>query len=140
VQKTGYVVVQEWLPAAAHGEKRMLLLAGEPIREKKEVAIYRRLAPANGSRARGTRKACELGKAEQRIVDVLGPKLVSDGLYFVSIDVCGDKVVEVNVFTPGGIHTSNELYDMDVGDVVVRDLERRIAVRQAYRKSLERVA
>src|SRR5262249_33709105 len=44
VRKTGYVVVQEYLPDAAHGEKRLLLLGGEPVRCGKRVAIYRRLA------------------------------------------------------------------------------------------------
>jgi glutathione synthase len=150
IRKTGYLVVQEYLPDAAQGEKRLLLLGGEPIRVGDRVAIYRRLldegvglAPhrnGDGAGSRGVRKRCEFGAAEQRIVDLLRPKLVSDGLYFVGVDLCGDKVLEVNVFTPGGAHSNRELYDLDVAEVVVRDLERRVVVRQAYRKTLERVA
>ncbi|MBI4512119.1 MAG: hypothetical protein HY698_20975 [Deltaproteobacteria bacterium] len=157
VRKTGYVVVQEYLPEAAHGEKRLLLLGGEPIRVGNRVAIYRRLreveageglngiakkCPA-GTRPgpiRSLRKRCEFGPVEQHIVDLLRPKLLADGLYFVGVDIVGSKVLEVNVFTPGGIHANRELYGIDVAGVVVRDLERRVAVRQAYKKSTERVA
>jgi glutathione synthase len=143
VRKTGYLVVQEYLPDAAQGEKRLLLLNGEPIRQDGKVAIYRRMVDeVEGTAAghRGTRKRCTFGPVEQRIVDLLRPKLLSDGLYFVGVDIVGDRVQEVNVFTPGGAHASWELYGLDVGEVVVRDLERRVQVRRAYRKSLEHVA
>jgi glutathione synthase len=156
VRKTGYVVVQEYLPDATQGEKRLLLLGGDPIRIGKRVAIYRRMvadaglpgvpkpkakanASANGE-GPGGRRRCDFGDAEQKIVDLLRPKLVSDGLYFVSVDIVGDKVLEVNVFTPGGIHSNRELYGIDVAEVVIRDLERRVEVRRAYRKTLDRVA
>jgi glutathione synthase len=162
VRKTGYVVVQEYLPDATQGEKRLLLLGGEPIRIGKRVAIYRRMladdglpgAPkpkakhrdgGNGKNSKngegpGGRRRCEFGEAEQRIVDLLRPKLVADGLYLVSVDIVGDKVLEVNVFTPGGVHSNRELYGIDVAEAVVRDLERRVEVRRAYRKTLDRVA
>jgi glutathione synthase len=141
VRKTGYVVVHEFLPEAAQGEKRLLLLAGEPIKSGRQVAIYRRLADENAQalggqngRSRGERKRCELGPAEQRIVELLRPKLVEDGLYFVAVDIVGTKVLEVNVFTPGGIHANIEVNGIDVADIVIKDLERRIEVRKAYRK------
>lgn len=144
VRKTGYLVIQEYLPDAAQGEKRLLLLGGEPIRAGKHVAIYRRIIEEGGRNGSASpprhRKRTAFGPAEQRLVDLLRPKLVSDGLYLVSVDLVGDKVLEVNVYTPGGIHTARELYGFDVAEVVVRDLERRVEVRRAYRKTLERVA
>lgn len=128
VRKTGYIVVQEYLPEAAQGEIRLLLLAGEPIRGPAgRVAVYRRVE--------GERKAHDFGPGEQKIVDLLRPKLLADGLYFVGVDLVGEKVLEVNVFTPGGIHPNLELYGLDVSEAVVRDLERRVEVRRAYRKS-----
>lgn len=151
VRKTGYLVVEEYLREAAQGEKRLLLMAGEPIREGKHVAIYRRLPSEEGppqhgdtqGRKRGgesTHKRCELSACDQRIVDLLRAKLVSDGLYFVGVDIVGSKVLELNVFTPGGIHANQTLYGFDVAEVMVRDLERRVEVRRAYKKTLERVA
>jgi glutathione synthase len=137
VRKRGYLVVQEYV-ADAGGEKRLLLLCGEPLRDGRRVAIYRRAADEGvaGDESHLRRRRAELGPAERRIVDLLRPRLAADGLYLVSVDLAGDKVLEVNVFTPGGAHACAELYGIDVGDVVVRDLERRIEVRRAYDRSL----
>jgi len=130
VRKTGYMVAQEYLPEVTQGEKRLLLLGGEPIRHGGQVAIYRRWP--DGTR----REATTFGAEEQRIVDLLRPRLEADGLYFVGVDIVGSKVLEVNVYTPGGIRANHELYGFDVSESVVRDLERRVEVRRAYRKSV----
>ena len=65
------------------------------------------------------------------------PKLLADGLYFVGVDIVGDKVLEVNVFTPGGIHAIHELYGIDVAEIVIRDLDRRVRLRAAYRTTFD---
>jgi glutathione synthase len=140
VRKAGYVIAQEYLPAVARGDKRVLLLNGEPIRCGKHVAAYRRMRPKddirNNMHVGGQRKRCDFSEVEWRICDLLRPRLVGDGLYFVGVDVVGDKVLEINVFAPGGIHNINELYGVNVGERVVEDLEKRVAVRAAYEQAL----
>ena len=61
---------------------------------------------------------------------------MADGLYFVGVDLVGDKILEINVFAPGGIHNINELYDIDVGTAVIRDLERKVELRGVYRDGI----
>ena len=63
-------------------------------------------------------------------------RLVADGLYFVGVDLVGDKILEINVFAPGGIHNINELYDVDVGTAIIRDLERKVELRGVYRDAI----
>ncbi len=123
VRERGYVVVQEYLPA--QGEKRLLLLHGEPVRAGDRVALYRR----HGAE----RRRCEFGEVEERIARRLGPKLRDDGLDLASVDIVGDKAVEVNVFTPGGFRANMELYGLDVGDKVIEHLERTCASAPASR-------
>lgn len=137
VRKRGYLVVQEYVTDAGGGEKRLLLLGGEPLRDGRRVAIYRRSAEDSiaGDEPTPRRRRADFGPAEGRIVDLLRPRLAADGLYLVGVDLAGDKVLEVNVYTPGGAHACAELYGIDVGDVVVRDLERRLEVRRAYERS-----
>src|SRR5262245_10539261 len=146
VTKDGYAVAQEYLPEVEQGEKRLLLLNAEPIRVGDRVAIYRRKPaavragqPTNGARAETVpaRGKCDFGPVEARICDILRPKLLADGLYFVGVDIAGDKILELNVFTPGGIHSIHELYGMDVADIVIRDLERRVRLRAAYRTTFD---
>jgi glutathione synthase len=142
VTKGGYAIAQEYLPEIEEGEKRMLLLGAEPIRAGKHVAIYRRhgvMGGPNGapSETPGTRSRCEFGRAEARICELIRPRLLADGLYLVGVDMVGDRIIELNVFTPGGIHSVHELYGIDVADSVIRDLERRVRLRAAYRTTFD---
>lgn len=142
VTQTGYAVAQEYLPEIEQGEKRLLLLGAEPIRVGKRVAIYRRQAVIGMAgnavpEAAQTRSRADFGPVEARICEIMRPKLLADGLYLVGVDIVGDKVLELNVFTPGGIHSVLELYGIDVADIVVRDLERRTRVRAAYRTTFD---
>jgi glutathione synthase len=144
VTKEGYAVAQEYLPEAEQGEKRLLVLGGAPIRVGDQVAIYRRIPAIRGARdgvemgdGRGSRKKCEFGRTEARLCDILRPKLLADGLYLVSVDIAGDKILELNVFTPGGIHSIGELYNIDVADLVIRAIERRVRLRAAYRTTFD---
>jgi glutathione synthase len=136
ITEDGYAVAQEYLPEAEEGEKRLLLLAGEPIRDGKQVAIYRRL-PGLGDRTQKKpslkRRRCGFGAAEESICDLLRPKLLADGLHFVSVDLAGGKILELNAFSPGGIHSLREIYRMDVAQIILLDLERRVRLRKTYR-------
>jgi glutathione synthase len=140
VTKDGYAVAQEYLPESEQGEKRLLLLNAEPIRAGDRVAIYRRrpaLGPGGARDGVPARGKCDFGAVEARICDILRPKLLADGLHFVGVDIVGDKLLELNVFTPGGIHSIQELYGLDVADIVIRDLERRVRLRAAYRTTFD---
>jgi len=158
VTKEGYALAQEYLPEADQGEKRLLLLNAEPLRIGDRVAIYRR-RPArkgaqssvksvgtSGAKAGGTsgtktstsvRGRCDFGPVEARICDILRPRLLADGLTFVSVDIVGDRILELNVFTPGGLHAISELYGVDASEVVIADLERRVRLRAAYRTTFD---
>jgi glutathione synthase len=143
VTKNGYAIAQEYLPEIAEGEKRLLLLGGEPIRFGKRVAIYRRHMALGGADSGttevppGKRSRCDFGPAEARICELIRPKLLADGLYLVGVDIVGDKIIELNVFTPGGIHSIHELYKVDIAEIVIKDLERRVRLREAYRTTFD---
>jgi len=140
VRRAGYVIVQEYLSAAAKGDKRVLLLGGAPLCVGSTVAAYKRMHPKddirNNMHVGGSRRRTEFLEAERRICDLLRPRLVADGLYFVGVDLVGDKILEINVFATGGIANINELYDIDVGTAVIRDLERKVELRSVYREPI----
>jgi glutathione synthase len=144
VTKEGYALAQEYLPEAEQGEKRLLLLNAEPIRVGDRVAIYRRRAVSgsgngarNGPGGGAMRGKCDFGPVEARICDILRPRLLADGLTFVAVDIVGDRILELNVFTPGGLHAIKELYGVDASDIVIADLERRVRLRAAYRTTFD---
>ncbi|SDJ64704.1 glutathione synthase [Ferrimonas sediminum] len=105
--RTHYVILQDYIEGAEEGDKRILMLNGEPI------GAMRRVPAANDVRsnihAGGKEVKHSLTKEEKRLCATVGPQLVRDGLYFVGLDVIGDKLLEVNVLSPGGITRINKL-------------------------------
>ena len=94
------VIAQKFVPAVSKGDKRVLLVDGEPV-----GAINR--IPADGqvrsNLARGGRAAAvELTARDSEICKIIGPELRRRGLLFVGIDVIGDFLTEINVTSPTG--------------------------------------
>ncbi len=136
VSKNGYVMAQEFIPQVKKGDKRLLLLNGAPIIIDGKAAIYSRVAPKGEVRSNihigGTRKKSEFTKVEAQIAKAIQTRLVADGLYFVGADIVGDKLLEINVFCPGGINNINELYGINVGAYVIEDLENRARLLKTH--------
>jgi glutathione synthase len=106
-EQSNYVILQDYIEGAEEGDKRILMLNGEPI-----GAMHR--VPAQGEfrsnvHAGGHVIKHNITKEEKRLCAAIGPKLVRDGLYFTGLDVIGNKLVEVNVLSPGGITRINKL-------------------------------
>jgi len=136
VRGNGYIIVQEYVAAAARGDKRVLLLAGVPLETGGRVAVYRRLHASDDMRNNmhlgASRRACRLTQAERELCETIRPRLMADGLYFVGLDIAGNKILEINVFAPGGLHNMYELYGVDLADTAIADLERKFKLRGAY--------
>lgn len=105
--QTNYVILQDYIEGAEEGDKRILMLNGKPI------GAMRRVPAADDIRsnvhAGGTVVKHTITKEEKKLCAAIGPKLVRDGLYFTGLDVIGNKLVEVNVLSPGGIARINKL-------------------------------
>jgi glutathione synthase len=100
-QGTMPVMVQAYLPAAREGDKRIILLDGEPIGAINRVPSGTEF---RGNMAVGGRVApTEITQREYEICAQVAPKLREDGLYFVGLDVIGGYLTEVNVTSPTGI-------------------------------------
>jgi glutathione synthase len=138
VRGSGYLIVQEYVAAATRGDKRVLLIAGSPLEMKGQVAVYRRIHAGddmrNNMHAGATRRRCRLNQAERELCETIRPRLVADGLYLVGLDIAGEKILEINVFAPGGMHNMFELYGVDFAEPAIADLERRFKLRGAYRE------
>jgi glutathione synthase len=115
------VMVQTYLPAAKDGDKRIILLNGEPI------GALNRIPTGNefrGNMAVGGRVAqTDITEQEQKICAQVGPKLQQDGLYFVGIDVIGGYLTEVNVTSPTGIREIDRLDNTRLGEQVIKWVE-----------------
>jgi glutathione synthase len=94
-------IVQEFLPKVTEGDKRILLLDGEPL------GAILRVPRGDDIRSNihvgGSVVPSELTDRERAMVKAIAPKLRADGLVFVGLDVIGERLTEVNVTSPTGI-------------------------------------
>ncbi len=111
------IMVQQYLPAAKDGDKRIILLAGEPIGAVNRIPTG---SDFRGNMAVGGRVAStEITDRERLICQRLAPSLRQDGLMFVGIDVIGGWLTEVNVTSPTGIREIDRLGNLQIGAQVI---------------------
>ncbi len=111
------VMVQTYLPEAKLGDKRIILLNGEPIGAVNRIPTGKEF---RGNMAVGGRVAqTEISDRERDICTQLAPTLRRDGLLFVGIDIIGGYLTEVNVTSPTGIREIDRLDNLRLGQQVV---------------------
>ena len=129
VLQDGYAIVQQFVDGAEDGDARIFLLDGQILERDGTLAAFRRVPTGNDPRANiskgGKAIPLEIGEVERGIVDAMSEKLVADGMFFVGIDVIGDKVLEINAESPGGMQAVERLYEVDVCPTIIDALERR---------------
>ena len=143
VSRDGYIVAQEFLPAALEGDTRVFLMNGVPLQLRGKYGAFRRIQ-ASGDIRSNIHAGGKLAKAEMtdsitRIVEIVRPRLVEDGMFLVGLDIVGDKVIEINVFTPGGLGSAHKFEKVDFTGVVIDALERKVDYVRHYQRRFSNV-
>ncbi|MBB1059096.1 glutathione synthase [Marilutibacter spongiae] len=140
VTRDGYAIVQEYLPRAVDGDLRLLTLNGRPLEVDGTYACIRRYNDSGDARsnisAGGKYEMAVPDEDALRIASIVAPKLMRDGMYFAGLDIVGDKMMEINVDTPGGINMADDLTGLDFSGHIIADLERKVAMRDHYNRTL----
>jgi glutathione synthase len=127
IGRDGYIVAQEYLPKASKGDIRLFLLNGKPIEIDGKVAAIHRTQAGGDIRSNihqgGSVSQAKITRKIFDIVDAVSHKLVKDGMFLVGLDIVGDKVMEVNVFSPGGMGHACRLNDVNYFEEVIRAIE-----------------
>ena len=129
VLEDGYLYAQGYVEGADEGDMRIFLLDGELIEVDGHISAFRRVPDGNDPRANicpgGRMASGDITDKQRAVVKAMHDKLVQDGMFFVGIDVIGDKVIEINTESPGGLQGIEHLYGIDICPVVIDALERR---------------
>ena len=71
-----------------------------------------------------------------QVAAAVRPKLIADGMFLVGLDIVGDKLMEVNVFSPGGLGSCQRLYKTDFTHAIIDALEHKVDLRRHYQQAL----
>ncbi len=125
--RDGYLIAQEYLPDAQYGDIRFFLLNGKPLLVNGKYASVHRVQSAGELRSnihQGAKaQVAEISPALLQMVQKVAEKLMQDGMYFVGLDIIGDKIMEINVFSPGALLQASELNGEDYATAIIKDLE-----------------
>ena len=119
--ETKAIICQEYIPEASVGDKRILLLNGEPL-----GAILRKHSaddPRNNFFAGGTALKSEITSIDLKIIEAIKPFLLKENLFFVGIDIIGEKLIEINVTSPTCLQEMSALNNKNLAQKIVSSLE-----------------
>jgi glutathione synthase len=136
VATEGYVIVQEYIAEAEIGDTRMFLMNASPLKCKGHYAAFHRIRHTGDSDFRSNMSA---GASAARAIvsdEMLGlaelvrPKLIEDGMFLVGLDIIGNKLMEINVFSPGGLDSLVTLEGVPFMHEVIHAIEHKVEYRQ----------
>ena len=117
---------------------------GAPLRYKGKYAAFHRTRTGDDIRS----NVHAGGKISQAIIDdqiirvaeIVRPKLVADGMFLVGLDIVGDKLMEINVFSPGGLGSAQKFEGVNFSNTVIYELERKVNYSSYYQHKFDNVA
>ncbi len=122
-----YAMIQRYLPEITDGDKRILIIDGEPM----PYALAR--IPSKGETrgnlaAGGTGRPQPLSDSDLAIAEEIGPELKRRGLLIVGLDVIGNRVTEINVTSPTCMREIEDAYDINIAEKVFEAIERQLGL------------
>ena len=137
----GYVIAQEFLPEVSKGDVRVILMNGKVLEEDGKKAVIRRVNKdkdefRSNLSLGATAKKTNYTKKMQHIVEITAPKLIKDGLFFVGLDIVDDKLIEINVLSPGGLEYCEEMGLPSFTTTIIKAIERKVKYKTFYKNNI----
>ncbi|HBE91201.1 MAG TPA: glutathione synthetase [Gammaproteobacteria bacterium] len=143
VSQDNYVIAQEYLPEAVHGDTRLILMNGYPLSCKGRYAAYRRVRQQGDTDMRcniatgATAQKAHISEDILELAETVRAKLIQDGMFLVGLDIVGDKLMEINVFSPGGLTGTGRLEERNFCREVIYALERKVEHMRNYPETFD---
>lgn len=136
ISRDGYIIAQAYVPEADKGDIRLFMMNGVPLEIDGKYAAMRRVNSDGDIRsnihAGGTAKPIRITQRQLRVAELIRPKLLEDGMFLVGIDIIGDVILEVNVFTPGNLYSCSEMAGANFAGRILQSIERKLEIRREF--------
>ncbi|QSX33105.1 glutathione synthase [Shewanella avicenniae] len=121
-----YAMAQKYIPEIVDGDKRILVVDGEPM-PYCLARIPQKGETRGNLAAGGSGRAQPLSESDWKIANAIGPELKKRGLIFVGLDVIGDKLTEINVTSPTCVREIEAAFEVDITGKLMDAIERRLS-------------
>lgn len=132
ISRDGYVIAQSYVKEAEKGDIRFFLMNGRPLSVDGKYAAMRRVSSKDDIRsnihAGGKAVAVKISERELRVAELIRPKLLADGMFLVGIDIIGDTILEVNVFSPGNLQSCSDMAGVNFATTILESIERKVQI------------
>lgn len=143
VMRDGYVIAQEFFEPASKGDIRLFMVNGKPFEVNGKYAAIKRISCEKGIRsnlhAGGHPEPIKITDKILELAEIVKPKLIQDGIFLAGLDIVEDKLLEVNVFSPGGLNIAGKLENEDFCTALIEALEQKVAYKRYYVRSFDNV-
>ncbi len=135
VARDNYFIVQQYLRDAIHGDIRLFMLNGRPFEVNgKYAAIHRRRRTGDADMRSNMTAGAEAVRAhiDERILSVAretSERLRQDGIFFAGLDIVGDKIMEINIQSPGGLQSAENFEGESFSSELLRAIARKLAFK-----------
>ena len=121
----------------------VFVLNGKPLRYRRRYAAFNRVRRGADMRsnihAGGRIQQAEITDTALELVEMVRPKLVQDGMFLVGLDIVGNKLMEINVFSPGGLGSAQKFEKVNFSTAVIEALEKKVQYMKYYRRNFDNV-
>lgn len=140
IGQEGYVVAQQFIPESVKGDTRVFMMNGKILQYKGKYAAVQRTTAADDIRsnlhAGGEANPAVITDEIIKITEQVSPNLIRDGMFFVGLDIIGSKLVEVNVFSAGGLLSASKFADVDFTEHIIQSLEHKVYLKSLYQEKI----
>ncbi|MCW8963933.1 MAG: glutathione synthase [Gammaproteobacteria bacterium] len=143
ITRDDYVVAEEYVSESEKGSTRIFLMNGEPLRYRGKYAAFQWIRKPDELRTNihvaGSTAKAEITDAHLQIAEAVRPRLVQDGMFLASLHIAGNKLLDINVFSPGGLGIAQSFEKANFSDAVIAALEHKVSYMYYYRRNFDNV-
>lgn len=132
IVRDGYIIAQEFLPEGIKGDTRLFVMNGEPLQCKDHIAAIHRQRAEGDLDIRSNMSAGGIAVKAQvtdemiALCDAVKPFLIQNGIFFAGLDIVDNKVLEINVLSPGGLESASKLEGVNFFTEVINAIENKV--------------
>ncbi len=143
ISRDGYIIAQEFVAGAETGSTRLFVMNGELLRHRGKTAAFRWVRTGDEMRSNihisGTTEPAVLTDAHQHIAEALRPWLVQEGMFLAGLQISDDKLIDIDVFSPGGLGVAQGFAKVNFAEAVIDALENKVRYMGYYSRSFDNV-